>query len=305
MNILIVADHWAVASGRYVLDALKRLGHDARSTGCEHGAAIWGGTVDEKYIWTPDRPEQGWLPDLVIIMDSSISFGIDSAYTIEQVKAWGDCPVVVYGVDNHVRTYAQLDADRFFLAHGHGYRIGEPNVEWLPCGYDPVWFTPGPPLADREHDAALMGVLYQARGELLYVLAGVPGLKVQFGTGAVYAEYAQAYQNARISLVRSAANDVAQRVWETAAMGCVVLKDANSDDKALGLYSFENCLIYQDANEAVGMVRWVLDHEHEAQQIADAGRAWAQSGTWDERAKVIVNWAEAQRKPTKRGKARD
>jgi hypothetical protein len=288
MNVLILANLFAVASGRYVYDALKRLGHDARSVGPEMGAQIWGIEVDPQFIWTPDPPPDGWKPDLMLVMDSAI----------DAQKKDTRAPLVVYGVDNHVRDYrGVVGADHLFLAHGHGARIGEPNVTWLPCGYDPTLCVPGPAWATRPMDGALLGVIYPQRGELLYSLfAHVPGFKAVYGAG-VYDEYRDAYHSAKLSLVRSAHQDVAQRVWETAAMGCLVLMDDSPDCAPLGLVDNENCLIYRSVMEACEKARWALEHPEDAARIAAAGQAWAQPGTWDARAQVILDWVAGQEKP--------
>ena len=89
MKLLILAIHWPVASGRYVLDALRRMGHDARSAGPvpEPPNAIWGGQVDPRHIWTPSEIDEGWTPDAVLIMDSNMG-----------AERSGDMPWVVYGV---------------------------------------------------------------------------------------------------------------------------------------------------------------------------------------------------------------
>lgn len=303
MKLLILAIHWPVASGRYIADALRRMGHDVRTAGPvpEPPNAIWGGQVDERYIWTPALPEEDWEPDAVILADSNM--GVDRA--TDTLCAW-----VVYGVDNHVRDYKQFDgiADHLFLAHGHGARIGESDVTWLPCGHDPAVFTPGPAWGKRQYDAALLGVIYDTRAELLYALReGVPDARLAYGTGAVYDQYAAVYQDARISLVRSVAGDVAQRVWETAAMGCLLVMDECPDCAALGLMDGENCLLYHDTAGAVEKVRWALANEKEATRIAKAGQKWATPGTWDTRMQVIVDWLRGQQKATKTGddKARD
>lgn len=284
MKVLILAIHWPVASGRYMAEALRRMGHDVRTAGPvpDPPNSIWGGMVDPRYIWQPAPPEGEWEPELVIVADSHLG-----------AERTGTVPWVVYGVDNHVRDYRQFDGvvDHFFLAHGHGSRMGEPNVTWLPCAYDPVLFTPGPAWERREYDAALIGVLYGPRAELLYALRqGIPELRMAYGTGAIYDQYASIYQNARLSVVRSANKDVAQRVWETAAMGCLVLMDDCDDCAALGLQDGENCLIYHDAAEAIDKARWALAHPAEAEQIALAGQAWAQPGTWDNRLSFIIDW---------------
>ena len=295
MRILILAIHYPVASGRYAFDALKRLGHDVRSAGPSTGRDIWGMQVDEKYVWTASKIEDGWTPELVIIMDSALTYNrLDSAI--------GNIPAVVFGVDNHCRTYEQFDGyvDHFFLAHGHGFRIGEPNVTWLPCGYDPAIFTPFPSWHERAWDAAMIGVQYASRGELLYALReALPHIRLQYGAGKVYNEYAAIYQQSKISLVVSANHDVAQRVWETAAMGCLLVMDQCPDAEALGLVDGVNCLMYHDIKEATDQVFWAVTHQKEAAQIATAGQAWALPGTWDARLQVIVEWAEAQRQPKK------
>lgn len=284
MNVLIVAIHYPVCSARYAADALARLGHEVRTVGPCTGNELWGLTVDAAYTWEPAPPEDGWAPDLVLTMDSAIAAtGVPEGV-----------PHVVYGVDNHVRDYRHGAFDHLFLAHGGGLRMGEPDVTWLPCGYDPVAFTPGKPWAERSYDAALIGVLYGPRAEWLYGLLEGTRARIAYGTGVIYDGYAAVYQDARISLVRSAAQDVAQRVWETAAMGCLVVMDWCPDAAALGLVDGENCLIYTAPQEAVDRVRWALAHPDEAEAIAAAGQAWAAPGTWDARLQVIVEWAQAR-----------
>src|SRR3990167_277497 len=321
-RILIVAIHYPVASGRYCADALRRMGHEVRTIGPETGAEIWGMTVDEKYIWRADVPADDWIPDLILVMDAHIALPAEWKF---------DCPVVVYGVDNHVRDYRQFDgmARAFFFAHNPvGNRVqnfdckpGESfidgmainmltgegpayNITWLPCGYDPVAFTPGPPYAERSFDAAIIGVLYNRRAELLGELVKIPNVRIAYGTGDVYDQYAARYHDAKVSLVRSAAGDVAQRVWETAAMGCLILMDDCPDCAALGLRDSENCLIYHSVAEAVDQLKWAMAHPDIAEEIALGGYQWAAPGTWDARCQVILEWlaGKKQEKP-KRQKA--
>ena len=294
MKILITCTHYAVSSGRYAYDALKRLGHDVRSAGPAMGTEIWGMAVDEQYAWMPDVPEKDWTPDLTIHMDGNW----------KPDKQYGGLNVV-YGVDNHVRDYRGVNYDHLFLAHGTGFRIGDENATWLPCGYDPVWFDGGPKLTERPMDVALVGVMYNTRAELLYALRiHAPGVSISYGTGAIYREYADAYRNAKISLVRSAGQDVAIRVWETAAMGCLLVMDWCHDCEALGLEHEKNCLIYHTPEEAALRVNWVMANPDEAVKIAKAGQAWAKPSTWDARLQVIVDWAEAQNKPKRASKPR-
>src|SRR3990172_9913739 len=141
-KILIAAVHYPVASGRYIADAFRRLGHDVKTVGPFTGADIWGVKVDSRYVWIPnwvqfddgrivgnsDVDSVEWEPDLLVIADS--------AYMIDNVG----CPAVVWGVDNHCRDYSQFKANALFLAHSWGARMSEPNAHWLPCAYDPHHF---------------------------------------------------------------------------------------------------------------------------------------------------------------------
>ena len=289
MKLLITCNHYAVASGRYIYDACVRLGHDVRSLGPAKGRQIWDITVPEGFAWVPNPPAKRWTPDLVIHAD---------ALWIWQPPEdrFGDCPHVVYGVDNHVQDYRHVhQPDHLFLAHGHGLRMGEDNVTWLPCAYDPAWFAGGPDWANRTVDAAMIGYPYEERMALIYGLRErMPDLTSNYGL-SIYPDYQAAYRTAKLSLVRSVAGDVAQRVFETAAMGALVVMDECADCEPLGLVDNENCLMYRSQAEFFDRVRWALSHQDEAEQIAQAGQAWALPQTWDARVQTIINWVEGTR----------
>lgn len=299
MNILLTCQHYAVASGRYMHDALVRAGHTVRTLGQPMGNQLWGQTVDDQYVWVPNPPAKKWTPDLVLHMDGNWVW-------MPPEDRFGDCPHVIYGVDNHVRTYDHVyQPDHLFLAHGGGYRIGEANVTWLPCAYDPVYFTSGKPWAERQHDLALIGYLNPVRHTAIYSIASAvkrpDGSPIQFayGTGPIYDQYAAIYQDARISVVVSVAGDVAQRVFETAAMGCLVIMDEAHDAETLGLVNGTNCLTYRRGDFAAlnRCVEWALRNPEDAERIAAEGRRWAQPHTWDARAAFIVDWLTHERAP--------
>lgn len=309
MRILIAANHYPVASGRYMADAFRRLGHEVETIGAEQGNHIWGITVDSKHIWNPSVSVDPTPPDLVIVMDSDPTIW-------EMVKRHSfKCPVVVYGVDNHVRSY---ESDLFvhqFLAHYHGpaYPVDPARADhsWLPCASDPM-FTPSPiAWEDRAYDVACVGVMYPRRQEVIDALKDA-GLKVFAATGLLYEEYRAAYWNARISLCVSAAGDVAQRVFETGRMGCAILTDPLLDfadeetNKALGIYGR---MTYTSPAEAAVLARDLLGSQQafnigvpmqQSQEPMGKGaalqlQAACMPHTWDARAKVIVDWFEKRK----------
>src|SRR5688572_6760103 len=168
MRILVACIHYPVASGRYIARAFKRLGHDVRTVGPATGNQIWGMTVDERHVWTPDVTKEtvfdgvggyldywvwdrlgDWKPDLVITADS--------AFSIRSTTLLGELPMphVIWGVDNHVRDYdfGLVHFDHYFLAHHDGPALpvddSRADMTWLPCAYDPEYFTPSPiPMAE-------------------------------------------------------------------------------------------------------------------------------------------------------------
>src|SRR3990172_11400605 len=141
MKILVAAIHYPVASGRFIANALRRLGHDVRTVGPYTANQIWGIEVDPKWNWEPtyriSKSMEGldletlvsiadWRPDLII--------AADSAFKLHSVGA----PHILIGQDNPVRDYQMRKWDAMFLCHTWGSRVDEPNAFWLPPCYDPT-----------------------------------------------------------------------------------------------------------------------------------------------------------------------
>lgn len=307
-KILIGAIHWAVASGRYMADAFRRMGCDVRTAGPAMGIEIWGMQINPKYIWTPDYTTApgivadygikpmlaglgGWTPDLIINMDSAFSLMGDRGYF--------PCPKVLYGVDNHVRSYDRPGEwyDHYFLAHSQGPALivceGCSKFTWLPCGYDPVTFTPSPILmTERIYDVALVGYPYPDRMKIVDTMRAA-GLMVYAGLGPLYEDYRDIYHQARISLCLSANQDLAQRIFETAAMGCMVLSDPVPDLPKLGAVEYQHYVPYHSVSEAVELAKdYLSEPQSDLFAVANAGQSWAKSHTWDARARTILETME-------------
>lgn len=283
MRILVIANHYTVCSGRYISDAFARLGHEVRHVGQPMGRRIWGLDVPERYVWMPDEyPGDEWA-DLIVIADSD-SVILDGSRQFAQRERGS---MVVYGVDNHVRHYRRPWIDHYFLAHHDGpvQAVRQADETWLPCAYDPAKHTPSPlPYAERVYDVAMIGVMYPERVKLIHELRAA-GFKVLAGTGLVHEDYCDAYQNARISLCMSIAGDVAQRVFETAAMGCVVMSDLARDLNRLKPDGF---WIY-DPRDVVAGVRAILSDPANAQVNIALSMDWVRAHTWDARCQQIIN----------------
>lgn len=284
MNILILANHYAVASGRYAADALRRLRqHTVFTDGAAPGRELWGGfVVPPSLVWTPDPPPDDAVAslDLVIVMDS------DPA-VLHYAKRYKDAGkrVVVWGVDNHVRDYRRPWFDHYYLAHKEvSIMDWQADMTWLPCAYDETIFTPGLPWTERTIDVALIGVLYPHRRAAVNVLKAA-GLNVVAGMGLIGTSCAAIYQDAKVSLCLSANHDVGQRVFESLACGCAVFTDPLPDLDWLLIPG----LAVWDGDDLVGSVKSVLENAPAAMRaINDAQQATADA-TWTRRALTLLD----------------
>lgn len=274
VNLLILANHYPVASGRYVAEAARRLGHTVYTDGPAQGGVMWGLHFPTRFHWTPEPAPADAPLDLVIVMDS------DPALLNASREYAGRAPVVVFGVDNHVRSYRREWISRYYLGHSAPSLMPwERDMTWLPCAYDPTVFTPSAiPWAERKWDVAMLGVMYPARRAAVEELRAA-GLKVIAGTGLIGKACADVYQNSRVSLCLSAAGDVGQRVFETAAAGCVVFSDNCADFQHLRPLG----VAVWDGNNLVDSMQSILADAETAQTMAAMSTAWATPETWDAR----------------------
>jgi hypothetical protein len=278
VNILILANHFPIASGRYVRDALRRLGHTVYTDGPAMGTNVWGLTLPPWTEWTPEPPEwsEKFDIELVIVMDS------DPAILTLAVSRYDNAPMVVWGVDNHVRDYRRKWIKHYYLGHLHpSIMPWLPDMTHVPCGYDPVLFTPSPiPFAERRYDVAILGVMYPDRLRAVDELRG-HGLKVIAGCGLVGESYVQAHHDSRVALCLPATNDVAMRVMECAAMGNMVMTPWLPDFQKLrprGLYI---------VRAGVPLADQVRDAMTQAEHIPEA-QAWAANYQWDKLALQVL-----------------
>jgi hypothetical protein len=276
VNLLLHYIHYPVSSGRYMTEAFRRLGHTVYHIGQETGRNIWGLEVPQKYVWSQEPPPDGWQPDLCILMDTAYQWHHETI------------PTVIYTVDNHVRNVRQEGIRHYFLGHRNvSVMAWNEDCTHVPCAYDPHWFTPSPiPWNEREYDVCMIGVMYPQRWQLVNALRAA-GLKVLAGTGLIYDAYRDAYHNSRISLCQSINGDVAQRVFETAMLGCVVMSDDCPDYQILhpqGLW------LIDEGVSIVEQVQSILADPVSAQAQIALSQAWATPHTWGARAQTIVDW---------------
>ena len=305
MNIRVVCIDYPVSSARYITDALDRLGHRVSVEGVAlTGAArrmMWGMPIPVQHIWKhPMQTAFAGKADLVILADSDPQILNLAEYYADKGEK-----VVVWGVDNHVRDYRSEGISHYFLAHidSDATEWNGADCTWLPCAYDPVHFSvteqPQTDWLGRSTAVASIAVQYphrqSANGAIKAHLKDndLAGL---FGTGLIYDDYAAAYRSSKVSFVMSANNDLAQRVFETAALGCMVVCD---DVAALEAMSCP-AITYEQAYTvphlaAMSEYKGLLDAiDLGLNATEDQRRAlleWVKPHTWDNRAKQVLEVA--------------
>ena len=283
MKILILCIHYPVASGRYIARAFKRLGHEVRTGGPEVGNKIWGIDVDPRHNWPPDfdPARDDWQPDLVITADSG--------YYLDW-RPIPETPFVLWGVDNHTRTYHELNQqfDALFLAHSWAARMGEPNTHWLPPGYDPQAHTDLG--LERDYDVAMIGIPYPERIQIMQTMQEA-GLKVIGKLGALGDDYNALYNRAKIALVKSLCGDLPMRFLENMAQGCCILADPIPDADNLGFLAGTDYWPYETADDAVTAAKSLIV-SGAWRNIAAQGKAKVTPHTWDARALEFLRRVE-------------
>lgn len=282
MKIALAGIHYPICSLRYLADAFRREGHDVRTLGFAPNH-LWGVGYDPRWTFNPTghltQAWFDWIPHMVIIAESAWPYH-HPIY---------DVPHVVFGADNHVRDYRGNSAAHYFLAHkGVTVQPYDENTTWLPGSYDPVYMRPSPILYnEREYDVCLIGYPYPQREAAVQRLRAA-GVSVYANAGLLYTDYVAAYHQARMSLCVSSNHDVGQRIFETAAMGCLILTDHLPDLAALD--APKEIETWRNVDDLLALVDYYRDNPDLAQEAIEVTQAWAAPFTWDQRARAIAAW---------------
>lgn len=280
-RILLGAIHTPVTAARSIYWALRDMGHEVITAGPFQNVMDWAGAKPLYcYEWQPHidttKPlyPLPWKPDLMIQTDR----------VMERIPG---VPNVLYAIDNHVGDYSGgAGFDKIFVGHSWGHLADLPNATWLPAGYDPRYHRVTDYGRNRDIDVLLIGNPYPERRRLVSDLV-FSGLEIRFTYGMAWEQYNDAYNRARIALVKSKCGDLSGRVFEHMAAGCLVVMDRVRDADKIGLVEGVHYIGYDTPAECADAIRDALNNWDAAQVIADAGHEWVLPETWDARAKTI------------------
>ena len=232
----------------------------------------------------PNEPCNDWKPDIIIIMD-------DSKDLYKQKLPYNsEIPTVVYGVDAAVIDYKYNAADRhidhFFLSCYTNcvQDIEADDCSFLPCGYCHHTFIESDiSYKERKFDCSLIGALYLRRASILNRLYRSK-LKTYYLNGLSQSQTNLIYNNSRVSVNMSGANEVSQRIFETLASGCYVLSDELTDLERLGVP--EDYIHQSTINDFVDQAKKLAGRDDTPQYPAE----WLEKQTWSARFDTILEW---------------
>ncbi len=290
-RVLISAVCWPVSCARYLAWGFEAAGHQVVVAGSPMGNFIpWGRGLhlDHRWTWKPDvvldhRMKHTIYEVLAVCGPVDLVVQADAHFTLH-----GPSPVpnVCFAVDNHVRDYDEREWDMIFGAHSWGRRSGEANFRWLPCAYDPQWHRDLGLV--RTVDAAFVGVFYDRRRDCVAKLFD-NAVSLATAQGKVYSESNEVYNAARVALCPSFSGDLACRVFEGMAAGCVVVADRCADMDRIGMVEGEHYLAFDwgDAESIVDAVALACE-PNRWRRITAQAKAWVAGHTWASRAEAVL-----------------
>jgi glycosyltransferase involved in cell wall biosynthesis len=291
---------YPVAMGRYIFEALRRRSDvELYTAGPYSGRWIpWGGGtgmhLPMSYVHRPDLPMSiGPRPEMMYaLVEKSMPWQADVWIEANAgLTTYGrpSCKYIVVGTDPHVLDYAKAreKADLFF---GMQKPYLKPGDRWLPYGYDPVWHSPTAiPFAEREYDAALLGLHYPNRNLLVDHLRRL-GKKVAYELGPAYDDAKRIYHSTRVGLNWSSMQDTTARVFEVMAFGIAPVLN-RVPDLAEMFQEGRDFLSFTTEGEACANVVWLLDHPKEASELGERARLAVAPHTWDARVDQLLREA--------------
>jgi glycosyltransferase involved in cell wall biosynthesis len=300
IKIAFTSIFYPVFMGRYILEALlRRKDCQVWTAGPFSGRWIpWNGGMNlpQEYVYSPDlvmplakmqlpysfvENQCPFEPDIWIEVNSTLN-GIG-----RPTKGKGTYAIV--GTDPHVINYDhhRAKADLFFCMQKPYMKPGD---HWLPYGYDPVWHSQTTiPAAERDYDAALLGLHYETRNALVARLRSM-GLKVCYQLGPAYDDAKKIYHESRVGLNWSSKQDTTARVFELMAFGIAPVLN-RVPDLMLLFQEGEHFQGFESLDDAVRKIEILARNPEMCDELGRNARLAVQPHSWDARVHQILEVA--------------
>lgn len=299
MRILTVASLTMTATANYLVDAMRRAGHELLVVSDVHSAK-----ADVSGTAAPDLDlisrSYGFVPEIVLFVEG----GTHRLFPV----GFGhfDCPVVWYAIDTHTDFSKHIALarcfDHTFVAQKRFVdaleRQSGVRTTWLPLAF-PSEFADRYS-AHKDLDLAFVGSvdprLYPGRSRALGLL-GALAATAETGS-ATPSDMMERYGRAKVVFNQCANADLNMRFFEAMGSGAVLLTDSKP-----GLHVDElfedgvHYLSYADEQDMLAKFKMVLRDPVRCRSIGDAARERVLSQhTYDHRVEQIVQTCRAMAK---------
>lgn len=166
------------------------------------------------------------------------------------------------------------------------------NEYYLPYAADREWHTPIE--AEKLYDVTLIGNYYMNRVELMQFLKN-QGKRIFFDLGYAKEDLQRIYSQSLIGLNWSSMYDLTARVFEVASFGIAPVFN-RVPDLPLLFEEGKDYLGFDNLNEAISQINWLLENPDDAKRIGESARKKIIDGghTWDNRAKTMLEVCQLQ-----------
>ncbi|MCP5003162.1 MAG: glycosyltransferase [Planctomycetes bacterium] len=215
----------------------------------------------------------GWIPDVLLFIDTGIFFPLINISALNCTKA-------CYMIDSHLNFERHLgfvkSFDIVFTAHKPAVKMfkdeGFEHVFWVPPACDPE--IHGRKAQKKVHDISFVGSLIEGSGsERVHLLNE---LKHRFHVHyerCFLERMADVFSLSKIVFNRSVANGLNMRVFEVLASGSMLLTDESKESGLTELFQEKKDLvIYRHEEELFELAYYYLKHGEEREKIAEEGR---------------------------------
>jgi len=296
IKVAIFGIFYPLAMLRYFWDALEDR-DDVELWTCGPFTGNWipwngGMTIPQKYVKTPDFPlpaeminkemppgivenQMPWTPDLSLVIDAGFHFNsrppgriVAHIKTDPHVLGMWYKPFRKYVDYSFTMQTPYMEKDDFYLPYAYSRRYHYPENR------------------EKIYDACMIGLKYNQRNRLVRALRA-KGLNVYYDLGVVYDEYRKTYGQSKIALSWSSLQDLPARVWEAFGMGLPLVTNRVPDLPTFFVEG-EHYLGFDNVQEAVKQVDFLLNNPEFANEMADAGYRKVKSHTWNARIQQIL-----------------